>query len=386
MHLITWPECMDRKCCKLLRGVCISCLILIGCSKNLSYEDHISNILVYEDGMGEYTNEQFEKVFKLIEENPNTIDYEFPEINGLKIVTSDDENIRAYVVERCGFGGNPVHGFDTSILIQYRSNNEIHYYRIPEDGTIITEIAHLDSLNYLIISFSGIIAQGEHYNSEASVYQFTDEGPKQVPEIFENGVRKVNSIEISWDGIACSSDKMVLSKIADEYYYDEFMNNGIIYNPLDEILYIPNMIGTSENYNVLDGTVNRYKWNGSKFVDVTIIEPYEIRNEDYYIRIEQMSNGDCVYKCWNGYNKVGKPNLTIHNGKREIWDELNYYDYNKWVSFDAYQPLVEVYTFMNNGYTYKYLTGWKRGQSYENLEIYDPKERLIYSGRFEKVD
>ena len=371
---------------KLLSTFCLLALMLIGCSKNLSYEDKISRILVYEEGMGEYTDEQFEKVFNLIESNPETFDYDFSELNIIKVVTSDDNNIKAYVLDRCGFGGNPNHDFDTSILIQYRSNNEIHSYRIPEDYRIITEIAHLDSLNYLIISFSGIIARGEHYNSEASVYKFTDGDPKQVPEIFEIGVKKLDSIKISWNGTACSSDEMVFSKIADEFYYDEFMKTGIIYNPLDKTLYIPNMIETSDKYSVLDGTINRYKWNGSKFEDVTIIEPYEIRNDDYYIRIEQMSNGDCVYKCWNGYNKVGKPNLTIYNGKREIWDELNYYDYNKWVSFDAYQPLGEVYTFMNNGYTYKYFTGWKRGQDYENLEIYDPKERLIYSGRFEQVD
>ena len=147
---------------KLLSTFCLLALMLIGCSKNLSYEDKISSILVYEEGMGEYTDEQFEKVFNLIESNPETFDYDFSELNIIKVVTSDDNNIKAYVLDRCGFGGNPNHDFDTSILIQYRSNNEIHSYRIPEDYRIITQIAHLDSLNYLIISFSGIIAQGEH--------------------------------------------------------------------------------------------------------------------------------------------------------------------------------------------------------------------------------
>lgn len=44
----SWLQCVC--------GICFSCLIFIGCSKDLSYDDQISTILVYEEGMGEYNN------------------------------------------------------------------------------------------------------------------------------------------------------------------------------------------------------------------------------------------------------------------------------------------------------------------------------------------
>lgn len=84
--------------CKLSYLLYILGLILLGCSKKLSFEDQISNILVYEEGLGEYTDEQFEKVFKLIEDNPETLDYDFSDELPMDVVTSDDGKVKRKVV------------------------------------------------------------------------------------------------------------------------------------------------------------------------------------------------------------------------------------------------------------------------------------------------
>lgn len=60
-------------------------------------------------------------------------------------------------------------------------------------------------------------------------------------------------------------------------------------------------------YTLLDGTFNKYYWAGTCFRDITIIELYEVKNKDYYIRIEQNKDGSSIYRCWNGGRKVGAP-------------------------------------------------------------------------------
>ncbi len=135
----------------------------------------------------------------------------------------------------------------------------------------------------------------------------------------------------------------------------------------------------------LSGTYNRYTWNGSVFEDVTIMDPYEVQNKDYYIRIEQNSDGSCTYRCWNGGSKTGKPDIVIQNGQRHLWGEIGLYDYNRWVTNDESVTHGESYIFINKGYRYEYRTGWDKGHAYETLDIYNPKDKLIYCGEFNKV-
>lgn len=122
------------------------------------------------------------------------------------------------------------------------------------------------------------------------------------------------------------------------------------------------------------------------FKDDIIISPYEVRNEDLYIRIEQNKDGTCKYNCWNGGVKSGIPNLMIRNGHREIWHEIGFLDYNKWISFDESSPLGERYTFTNNGYNYLYETGWRKGETLERLIVYAPNGDVVYSNDLDTVN
>ena len=54
--------------------------ILTGCSRQARDIDKINTLLDWENTIdGVYSDEQFEKVFKLIEDNPKTLDYDFSE-------------------------------------------------------------------------------------------------------------------------------------------------------------------------------------------------------------------------------------------------------------------------------------------------------------------
>lgn len=373
---------------KLLSVLFLIGVIFISCSKNFSYEDQISNILVYEEGMGEYTNEQFEKVFKLIEVNPNTIDYEFPEINGLKIVTSDDENIRAYIVERCGFGGNTSNAFDTRTLIQYRIDNEIQTIRLPEDHSIIDKIFRISDEYYLFIDNCGVIFSGLQNHHRARVFRIDDGGFIQVPSSFNTSDGYCDELKVHWDEGDCEEDDIIYHDLIDKYGED-LLNSMIYYNVFDNTLYVANTCTSAVSHDeILTGAFSRYLWDedNSEFVDSTIMSPLEFRNDKFFIRIEQDADGNCTYMCWNGGKKSGNPTLTIRNGKREIWDEIEIYDFNKWISLDEYKPLGEKYSFENNGYKYQYMSGWLRGRTYEDLEVYNPKGELVYYGQFEPVE
>lgn len=373
---------------KLLSSLFLIGIIIMSCSRSPGYEDQISNILVYEEGMGEYTNEQFEKVFNLIEENPNTFDYEFPKINGLKIVTSDDEHIRAYVVERCGFGGNTSNAFDTRTLLQYRLGEEVHTARLHEDYAIMDRITKLSDNHYLFIDSWGVILSGSQNHNRARVFRIDSGGPIQVPITYNTDDGYSNDINIYWVSGLCEEDDIIYHELLDNYG-EELLNGLIYYNVFDNTLYVANTnISPLSQDRILSGSFSRYLWNDDKllFVDATIMSPLEFRNDKFFIRIEQDEDGSCIYKCWNGGIKNGPQILTIRNGKREIWDEIEIHDFNKWISFDEYKPLGEKFTFENNGYKYQYMSGWLSGRAYEDLEVYNPKGDLVYSGHFKPAD
>ena len=138
----------------------------------------------------------------------------------------------------------------------------------------------------------------------------------------------------------------------------------------------------SDSFVTLTGRYRRFGWQNGVFKNVTLMEPFEVKNDKYYIRIEQNRDGSCIYRCWNGGVKQGKPDLTIRNGLRQLWSEEGLVDYDKWISLDEYTPLGEKYTFKNKGYEYVYLSGWSKGRTYEDLKVYSPAGEMIYSGSF----
>ena len=360
------------------------------CSVSTKYEEQISNILDYDKSYGEFSDEQFDKVFEIIERNPQTFEYDFSvpdksygfyssKVPYMNLVESNDQQVRAYILERHGFGGNPSLGLETSTLLQYRIDKKVYTYRMTDTYSVIERIAKLTDNKYLFIAFYGHITNGDHNHNQARVYKLDENGAHLLTNVFERYGKFTDEIEVYWeDGVINDNNEYVYEDIDEELLF------GITYNYMDKNLYVAN---TNKNkYELLDGTFNRYCWNGKMFKDVTIMSPYEIRNKDFYIRIEQNKDGTCTYKCWNGGIKSGVPNLTIRNGRRELWDELGFQDYNKWISFDEYTPLGERYTFTNNGYSYLYETGWRKGETLERLIVYAPNGDVVYSNDFDTVN
>lgn len=382
----------------------LTLIFFTNCSVSTKYEEQINKILDGDKSYGEFSDEQFDKVFEIIEKNPQTFEYNFSipdessgftffsphgsKVSYMNFVESNDQQVRAYILERHGFGGNPSWGFETSTLIQYQIGGKIYTYRMTDTNSIIEEIAKLTDNKYIFIAFYGHIAQGEHNHNQARIYKFDENGVHLLPNVFEKKGKFVDEIEVYWESGVYIQEEFTdyeISKDPDEEDTDEYMNWGILYNWQDQNLYVANT-REIDNHKLLDRTYKRYLWDGKMFKDDTIMSPYEVRNEDFYIRIEQNKDGTCTYKCWNGGIKSGVPNLMIRNGHREMWHELGFVDYNKWVSFDESSPLGERYTFTNNGYTYLYETGWRKGETLERLIVYAPNGDVVYSNDFDTVN
>ena len=342
-------------------------------------------MLIFEDGL--IPDDKIDDIFRFIESTPATLHYDFGEMEGLKVVTSSDGNVRGYVIDTSGFQGNPSRGYDTKTMLQYRIGDSVYTSMLPDEYSTLHYIAKISDDKYLFINTHNDVSNGVQNYNEAMVFEIKNNGMSQLRRAFHFGDRRSDKLEIYWNnGYWRCDDREILS----QFDLDDINDLILSYNPHDKTLYAANTTSyidndcNSEYY--LDGTYNRYQWNGAVFENSTIMKPRNIRNQDYYICIEQSSDGELWYRCWNGGKKKGKPTLTIRNGKREIWDDKETHDYNKWISFDEYKPLGEKYTFKNNGYRYQYMSGWLRGRTYEDLEVYDPKGELLYSGRFEPAD
>ncbi len=325
-----------KKIFKLL-SIIVLCL---GCSNSSKYEKQFSKILDYEASNGCFTDEQFDKIFKIIENDTHTFKYDFSYQGGsdeeipligfsqskgdhMRCVNSDDNAVRAYIVERYGFSGNPSVGFDTRTLIQYRVGDNVYTYRMPDTYSVIERISELADNQYIFIAFYGSIAQGEHNNHQARVYRLDESGVHQLPRVFEKNNHLEDEIVVHWEGKASTEDESDFesTECYDEEDYENELYCGIVCEP--HKIYVANTKILKDDdfgeYEVLDGTFKCYCWDGAIFRDVTIMEPYEVKNKDYYIRIEQNKDGSCTYKCWNGGIKSGKPSLTIHGGTRKFW-------------------------------------------------------------------
>ena len=163
---------------KKLNWIIVLALLILfaGCSGSSKYERQLNKILDWEANNGCFTDEQFDKVFKTIEGDPKTLEYDFSDVIYLKVIETNDGNVRAYILESHGFGGNPSLGFDTRTLIQYRIGNNIYTYRMPDTYSVLEKIAKVDNDQYLFIAFYGSIAQGEHNNHQARVYRLDESG------------------------------------------------------------------------------------------------------------------------------------------------------------------------------------------------------------------
>lgn len=121
---------------------------------------------------------------------------------------------------------------------------------------------------------------------------------------------------------------------------------------------------------------------------IGIMEPYKVRNDDYYLLFEQENNGRLILKCWYGGQKEGEPDFILYNGKRIFWDEMaNFYEYNDSIFINEYySPLGEQYIFKTDKEEYRYNNGWYKGTTLHELIIYNTEGDIIYAKDFDNVD
>ena len=352
-------------------------LFLASCRPNInrqeqSFIQELNDMLDWPEG-GTYSDEVMQSVFDFIKANPQSLEYVFEEeFPHIRIAISNDGNVRAYSLERYGFVGNPSLGFECKTMLQYRSGETVFCDEVEDFNGYISQILHVDSNKfYLLEDYQGSIHQGTYENFTFYVYKIENNKLSKVKGAFLSREGVSDNIALSWDDLggqfAVDEDK--------EY-------SAFIYNKFRKELYVLKGIplaGESLKY-------LQYCWNKWRFELKKDDEPAEYRNDKYFIRIEQQGEDFWTYKCWNGGQKQGKPDLVIEKGTKEYWLYDNtLISHDEWWTDDESSPLGEKYTFFNNGYRYEYYHGWSRGEQLEELFVYDADETLVYSGDFEPV-
>ena len=337
-----------------------------------SFIQELNKMLDWPEG-GTYSDEVMHSVFDFIKKKPQSLEYKFEEeLPHIRIATSDDGNVRAYSLERHGFEGNPSWGFECKTLLQYRSGETVFCYEIEDFNGYITQIRHVDSNKfYLLVDFQGGISQGTHEFYSLSVYKVENHKLHKVNGAFVSRNNVFDNLEFLWDDFG--------GHLEIDF---EKEDSAFIYNIFQKELFVIKgmpLAGKPLKY-------RQYCWNNRHFELKRDDDPVEIRNDNYFIRIERQSENLWTYKCWNGGEKQGAPDLIIENGTKQYWlYDGSLIPYDEWVTDDESSPLGEKYTFFNKGYRYEYCHGWCKGSQLEELYVYDSGENLLYYGDFEPV-
>lgn len=346
--------------------------LLISCGQNKNQQEQtfvqeVNHMLEWpEDGF--YSDEIMRPVFDYIRNNPQSLEFEFKENpQCMRIATSDDGRVRAYCLERNGFEGHSSSEYDCKTMIQFRSSEDVFCKVIDDFDGYIISISHID-LNkyYLLKSFQRCETQGTIETYNLYVYKVENNELHKVKGCFANRDETSENLEFSWKDFGGPSEL-------------DMEDYAFVYNKFNKELFalkgLPK-IGELFKY-------RQYRWNKQRFEYRKYDEPKEFYNKEYYIRIEQQSDSTWTYKCWNGGEKHGEPNLVIKNGTKQFWlcdDSIISYD--EWWTDDESSPNGEKYTFLNNGYRYVFFDGWSHGRQMEDLIVYDNEEEEIYSGIF----
>ena len=352
-------------------------LVLASCRSNVNQQEQsfiqeLNEMLDWPEG-GDYSDEVMHSVFDFIKKNPQSLEYKFEEeIPHIRIATSDDGNVRAYSVERYGFEGNPSLGFECKTMLQYRYGETVFCNEVENFNGYITQIRHVDANKfYLLEDFQGGISQGTHEFYSLSVYKIENNKLHKVKGAFVNGNNVFDNLEFSWDDMG--------GHLEIDF---EKEDSAFIYNIFQKELFVIKgmpLVGEPLKY-------RQYCWNNRCFELKKYDEPAEYCNDKYFIRIEQQGEDFWTYKCWNGGQKQGEPDLVIEKGTKEYWLYDNtLISHDEWWTDDESSPLGEKYTFFNKGCRYEYYHGWSRGEQLERLYVYDSGETLVFSGDFEPV-
>ena len=319
-----------------------------------------------ENGM--QFDEVIDPVFDLIKRIPQSLEYEFEfeeEIPYVNIVTSNDGNIRAYNIDRCGFGGNPSRGFDCRTMLQYRLGDSVFCKEIDFSNGIIQNIWHVDSNKYYLLEYwQGYMHQGVRETHTLYLCKIENDKHYKVRGAFSNGNNVSDHIKLYWDDWG------------GEFFIDyEKENSVFVYNSLKKELYVLKGMPVK-------GTVLKYRpycWNKQCFELKKCHKTIEYCDDNYFVQIEQQDENFWTYRCWNNGQKHGEPSLIINHGIKQCWtNNQTLISFDELSAYDESSLQGEKYTFFNDGYRYEYERHWDDDRLFHALHVYSPNEELIY--------
>lgn len=350
-------------------------LTLNACTRQPAGRPEIERQLIELLCVEETKSADVDRAFKIIERNPQTLDFDMRNVCGLDVLTTAEGDMKVYLIE-------------DHVLYQYRIGDKVYVHKSGESEYEPIAIAGLLELNDddAITKYAIIERRlGEDYDLEKTrirMIEISKSGLRRCNEVFVSGGKTCNELSVECKGFS-EDVKYDLDSNYSEVGDDVKGNPVISFNLFNNVVNIARVKNQDVHYAY-------YWWDyaDGKFKDVTLIEPKELQNDDYYIRIEQEPDGSCTYMCWNG-EKTGDPNMVIKKGKRGFLLDGESTSYNESPNADDFgygtegPTLYTWFEFQNGGYLYRFEAPVDSHAdpniNYGELTVKDPMGKEIYS-------
>ncbi len=344
----------------------VALCILFSCNER-SNEDiffsKLSDIIENETWLIDQNGAAIEKVLKLIEDNPQSLDYQIRPMetddqeNLIDIITSDDGNVRIYNVDNIVLDGNRNFGPKGRWIIQYRIDETVYTDVWDDKYSSVKNVYTVQSSTktyYLFVDYASYIRQGEFMDETITAYSINPRTHKfQEERLFKTTREFLPSIDISWIDCDYTGDNIIYSELH-HIYCD------------DEELRIPLVV----NQGIMTEGYLLYLWDGKCFKFKGIEPIAEFKAKDFIVRIEILSNGKYKYSSWGKNKSICKtPDLVLYNGEMACWDETGWCDCNAVYDNGSSSLLGRKYSFKNNEYVYCFEYGWWKGHFREYFTI-----------------
>lgn len=354
----------------------IALFILISCSRKCNentFSSTLQDIVQNEIWLNGENDRAIERILKLVEDNPQSLDYRLWEWETekymserlIKITTSDDGNLRVYNINNDIPDGNLSFGPDGTWIIQYRLDGSVYTDVWDEKYSSVKNIYSVQSPSktyYLFVDYSSYVRQGEFMNETVTAYSINPQTYRfQKEKLFKTARENLYSINIDWIDCDNSGDSMVYSELNHIYCEDEELGIPLV-----------------TNKGIMTEGYLLYVWNGETFKYNGIAPIAEFKANKFTIRIDILPDGGYKYSSW-GKNKSTEqtPDIILYNGKMECWDETGKCECNAVYDNGESTILGRKYTFENNGYRYQFEYGWWKGHFREYFTIFNGAEEML---------
>lgn len=269
--------------------------------------------------------------------NPATINYPFNHLTDggyVRIIMSDDGNLRFYYWIREGVGGSL--GAITDELVQYKDDGKVFSYEIRDNNSEIEGSYH-GNLCYNAI-YTVVINQKTYYLVESySTLRYCFFSSDITAYSIENGKLKAKEIFKTKKGKTATFDVYLEYEGFNTTYVYAFEGNRIFhYDSLKKIVHVP-LIENNEFqeqyllYQLKDRYFEYIGMDGCYWFHPSIRKfksSEEIfETKDFLIRIDKMDNCKYRYASWSKSKTMAdKPDLIIENG--ELYEDTEFYEYS----------------------------------------------------------